>query len=70
MKPLWQSLTVRGGALAIVGALLSLFGVEVAPEDLQALADAAFAIVTAVGGIMAIWGKVRSNKRERFGMLP
>lgn len=66
MKPLWQSLTVRGGALAIIGALLSLFGVEIAPEDLQALADAGFAIVTAIGGIMAIWGKVRSNNALRM----
>ncbi len=63
MKILLQSLTVRGGALAVIGSALSYFGVDVAPEDLKSLADAAFTIITALGGFLAILGKIRSNKR-------
>lgn len=70
MKILLQSLTSltgRGGMLAIVGAMLSWIGVDVAPEDLQSLADAAFTIMAGIGGILAIAGKIRSNKRLQEG---
>lgn len=69
-KPWYLSKAVWGGVLAALAGLFQLFGATLAPEDLGQLNDSAGvlidqgpALVAAVGGILAVVGRVFAKKR-------
>lgn len=62
MKSWFQSKTIWGGLIAVIVPLLTLAGFEITPEDQAAFGDAVTAIVTAAGGILAIYGRVVASK--------
>jgi hypothetical protein len=58
----WQSRTVWGGLIAAFAGLASVAGLSLTDVDQTQLADAACAIASAVGGVLAIYGRVRATK--------
>lgn len=63
LKKWYMSRTVWGAAIAILASLANLLGLDVAPDDEAQLVDAVTALVAAVGGIVAIYGRVSARKR-------
>lgn len=59
-KSLLASKTVWAG---LIGVAASLFGLTMGAEDQAGLADLAVQIVTAVSGLVAIYGRVKATKR-------
>lgn len=62
-KSWWQSKTVWGGAVALIAGAAGLLGFNIGPEDQAALIDSLYAIASAVGGLLAIVGRVKASKR-------
>lgn len=62
-KSLLASKTVWGGILVVVGAIAGMLGYTFAPEDQATVAAAIDNIVIAVGGLLAIWGRITATKR-------
>ena len=69
-KPAAASGTIWGGVaatvsglVAVVAALANLSGYEVSEADVAALTVALTGIVSTIGGVMAILGRVRATKR-------
>jgi hypothetical protein len=63
MKSILASKTVWGGLIAIAAALLGMFGYTVTPADQVAVVDAIAAVAAAVGGAIAIFGRIVATKR-------
>lgn len=63
VKSLFASKTVWGGILALIAALAGLFGYTITPADQAALMETATAIVGAIGGVLAIYGRIVATKR-------
>lgn len=64
-KRWWRSTTIMGAVIAIAGGVLNM-----TPDDIaaaQGLASAAAGhlsgLATVIGGVVAIYGRVRANKR-------
>ena len=62
-KSPWASRGVWGGIIALVAAILGAFGYAVGEADQAALVEIGVAVAGAVGGIMAIVGRVRATKQ-------
>lgn len=62
-KSLFASRTVWGGILALLAGLAGLFGYTVTPEDTATLTELLASVGSAVGGIVAIYGRIRASKR-------
>ena len=62
LKPWWTSRTIWGGLMALAGSGLGVFGYELGGADQSALIEAGASAVTAVGGIVSIWGRVKASK--------
>lgn len=60
-RPFWMSKGVIGGFLAFVGGIGAMFGLDLAQTDIETLTVAAFNIVTAVGAILAIVGRLTAK---------
>lgn len=63
VKNFLQSKGVWGGVIAVGGAALGLFGYDVSSADASAIARHIDSIVVAVGGLLAIYGRVTATKR-------
>jgi hypothetical protein len=63
VKSIFASKTVWGGAIAVAAAILGFLGYTVAPEDQTALVEAIASIGSAIGGAVAIYGRVVATKR-------
>lgn len=61
-KPWWQSRGVLGGLVAAAAGLGAVFGLEIDQAETLEIAMAASA---AVGGLMAVYGRVRATKPIR-----
>ncbi len=60
-KPWYQSRTIWASAVAIGASLLKLGGHEL-PTELQGQAvDLILTVVTAIGGAIALYGRVKAN---------
>ncbi|KAB2540802.1 hypothetical protein AL035_15605 [Salipiger aestuarii] len=55
------SVTIWGSIIAIAPQVLSLVGIEMSQEQATGIAAHADAIITAVGGLIAIYGRVRAK---------
>jgi hypothetical protein len=63
VKSALASKAVWGGIIAVAAGLLGLWGYKVAPEDQARIVELAMAIGASVGGVLAIYGRVRATKR-------
>jgi hypothetical protein len=64
-KPWWQSTTIWGALGAAVIAMMGVLGEAVSAGDVAAVAGHADRIAGAVLAIVAIWGRIRANRRVR-----
>jgi hypothetical protein len=62
-KTLLSSKTVWGALVAILGAILSYFGIDLSPADQGALVEQIGNGVTLVGALLAIWGRATATKQ-------
>ncbi len=66
-KPWYASKTIWGAIVTIVSLLLSLKGIQIDEKTKQLLIDQGTAAVTAVGtligSIMAIYGRIKAEKK-------
>lgn len=61
-KPWWQSVTVLGGLLSIIAPLLGAIShYEFSVEETNQIAVYLVGIFGGVGGLLAIWGRVRAG---------
>lgn len=63
VKSWLASRAVWGGIIAVLSALAGLFGYTVAETDQVALVEAIAGIGAAVGGVIAIWGRIKATKK-------
>lgn len=63
MKSPAQSVGVWGGVAAIAGPLLGLLGYSLSPEDAGNMPIYLGMIVSGVGGLTGIFGRVRATKQ-------
>ena len=68
-KPFYASATIWGGGVAAVAGVAGIFGYTITPADQAALTESVGQVVTLVtsvsalvGGLLAIWGRVRASK--------
>lgn len=62
-KSMLASRGVWGGATALLAGLAGLLGYSVSPADQVSLVNLATGLAAAVGGILAIIGRIRATKR-------
>lgn len=62
VKAWYQSKAVWGGLIAVLAAIAGVFGYTIGGEDQAALVEAISAAAGVVGGIMAVWGRVKATK--------
>lgn len=62
-KVFLKSKTVWGVIIMALPQLLPLFGVDFSADDASALNADMQAIVAAVGGLLALWGRVSAKAR-------
>jgi hypothetical protein len=63
VKSLFASKTIWGAFIAIIAGVLSLFGYQLGAADQAELINAASGIAAAVGGLLAVYGRVVASKR-------
>ncbi|MBA1445856.1 MAG: hypothetical protein M3H12_18705 [Chromatiales bacterium] len=61
-KPWWKSRGVMGGAVAAVAGVIGLFGLEI---DQVTATDALLQIAALVGGIVAVYGRLKAAQPIR-----
>lgn len=62
-KPWYQSKTVIGGVIAALAGLLAFASVSIGIEDQGILTDAVLGLVGAIGGILAVYGRVKADRK-------
>ena len=62
-KSIFASKTFWGGAIALLAGILGFFGYSLLPDDQAVLVDGGTAAAAAVGGVIAIWGRVKASKK-------
>lgn len=63
IKPWWQSKTLWGAIVAIASSALGLAGLEFGEADAQALTSLLTSLGAALGGIIAIVGRLKARSR-------
>lgn len=61
-KSWWQSRTIWASVVVVLVSVLGLFGIGVSAEQ-EAITDTIYAIVTALAGAVAVWGRLRATTR-------
>ena len=67
VKTLLSSKTFWGAFVAVLAGALSLFGYQLAAEDQAQLVNAVSGIAAALGGLVAIYGRIVASKRIGAG---
>lgn len=62
VKPWYQSKTIIGAVITVLALVLTAFGYGIGAEDQAALADYAVSLGGIVGGLLAIYGRVKASK--------
>ncbi len=62
-KPWYQSKTVWGGLIALGAAVAGSFGIEIDAGTQGEIVDYIVLGVGAIGGLVAIWGRVKADKK-------
>ena len=63
MKQWYLSKTVWGGLIAILASLLPAMGLELGADSQAQLADDLVSLAGAIGGLIAIYGRLTAAKR-------
>lgn len=63
MKPWWQSKTLWGAIVTIASSILGLAGLELGDADAEALTGLLTSLGAAIGGIIAIVGRLKAKSR-------
>jgi hypothetical protein len=58
IKNWYQSKTVWGALIAVAASILHLLGINLGPQDQLELADIAMALTGAIGGLLALYGRL------------
>ena len=64
-KSIFASKSIWGGIIAILPPAMSLVGIDLSPQDAQGIVGHVDAIVSAVSGLVAIYGRVTARKALR-----
>ena len=62
VKPWYMSKTIIGAVVTVLALVAGIFGYGIGAEDQAALADYAVTIGGVVGGLLAIYGRVKASK--------
>lgn len=68
-KPALASKTVISSLIVVLASIASMFGYSVSPDDQSVLGGLVFSVITALGGIGAIYGRVTAKEVIR-GTVP
>ena len=60
-KKWYQSKAVWGGLIAVAAAIASAFGYAVSPEAQSSLVDAIITLGGGVGGLLAVYGRIKAE---------
>ena len=63
IKPWWQSKTLWGALVTLCSAALGLTGLDLGEADREALTGLLTSLGAAIGGIVAIFGRLRARSR-------
>jgi drug/metabolite transporter (DMT)-like permease len=63
LKKWYQSRAVWGGLVAVVCGVLGLLGYGLEEAERQLLTDALVALGSLIGGLMAIWGRLKASDK-------
>ena len=61
-KSWYTSKSIVGGYVATVCGVIQLFGVVLTPDDQATITAAVVGVATAVGGIMAVYGRYKASR--------
>jgi hypothetical protein len=61
-KSWYTSKAIWGGILAIVVPIMSTIGYQMTDGDVGELANIITSVATAIGGVIAIWGRISATK--------
>lgn len=62
-KPWYASKTILGGMIALVAGAAGAFGIAISPEDQEMITQGVLAVGSAIGGLLAIYGRIRATGR-------
>lgn len=62
-KSVWSSKAVWGGLIAVVASVLGIWGYSVTPADQASIVELLTSVAAAIGGGIAIWGRVVASKK-------
>jgi Na+-transporting NADH:ubiquinone oxidoreductase subunit NqrE len=60
-KKWYQSKAVWGGLIAVAAAIAGAFGYAVSPDDQASIVEAVVAIGGGIGGVLAVYGRVKAE---------
>jgi len=63
MKTWYQSRTVWGALIALTASALQATGIHLNAQDQSQIVDAVLALSGAFGGLLAIYGRIKAEKR-------
>lgn len=63
IKPWWQSKTLWGAIVTIISAALGLAGLDLGAADRETLAELLTSLGAALGGVIAIVGRISAKNR-------
>lgn len=63
IKPWWQSKTLWGAIVTIGSAVLGLSGLDLGETDREALTGLLTSLGAAIGGMIAIFGRIKAKNR-------
>lgn len=61
-KPWLQSKTIIGAGVSVAASILHMTGLSISDADIAATVDAIVTIAGAIGGLLAIYGRVVASK--------
>lgn len=62
-KGFFSSVGIWGGLIALGAGVAGIFGYAVSADDTAQLSALVDDLVAAVGGLVAIWGRIRATKK-------
>lgn len=62
VKSILASKTVWGGVAALLAGIMGILGYEVSIGDAEAITDHIDSIIAALGGLVAIWGRISATR--------
>lgn len=66
-KAWFESKTIWGGLVTLLSVVLSVLGYQLTSEDQEMLVAVITAVMGSIGGLLAIWGRVKASKPIKSG---